>query len=225
MLTEYHCHILPGIDDGSENAEMSIKMVEMMHTQGVERICATPHFYAHREKSIADYIKKRQDAFDAIKDKLSVSDIRLGAEIAVEQGISEMKDIEKLAIDGTNIILLELPYRPYAKWMSEEIYNISAEFGLRIMLAHVHRYLEYYSKEEIETVLSTNAILQLNNEAFSNWHEKRIAKTVLSEHTDFAFGSDAHNISTRKPNWDLLKKKVKEDVISVSDSMLDKYSL
>ena len=109
--------------------------------------------------------------------------------------------------------------------MSEEIYNISAEFGLRIMLAHVHRYLEYYSKEEIDTVLSTNAILQLNNEVFSNWREKRIAKTVLSEHTDFAFGSDAHNLDTRKPNWDLLKKKVKEDVISVSDSMLDKFSL
>ena len=106
MLTEYHCHILPGIDDGSENAEMSIEMVEMMRTQGVERICATPHFYAHREKSVTDFIKKRQGAFDAIKDKLSVGDIRLGAEIAVEQGISEMKDIEKLAIDGTNIILL-----------------------------------------------------------------------------------------------------------------------
>ena len=30
MLTDYHCHILPKMDDGSESVEMSIKMLEMM---------------------------------------------------------------------------------------------------------------------------------------------------------------------------------------------------
>lgn len=50
MLTDYHCHILPKMDDGSESVEMSIKMLEMMKLQGVDRIIATPHFYAHREK-------------------------------------------------------------------------------------------------------------------------------------------------------------------------------
>ncbi|MBR2086968.1 MAG: capsular polysaccharide biosynthesis protein, partial [Oscillospiraceae bacterium] len=62
MLTEYHCHILPGIDDGSDSAETSLKMVEQMKQQGVERIVATPHFYAHREKSVANFLAKRQVA-------------------------------------------------------------------------------------------------------------------------------------------------------------------
>ena len=225
MLTEYHCHILPGIDDGSENSEMSLKMIEMMKAQGVERICATPHFYAHREKSVADFMKKRQKAFDRIRTSLAVTDIRLGAEVAIERGISEMEDIEKLAIEGTNIILLELQYRPYEKWMSEEIYNISAEYKLKVMLAHVHRYLNYYTKDELETILHSKAIYQINNEAFSSWKEKRFAKKVISEHTHFAFGSDAHNLSSRRPNWDLLKKKAREDMIAVSDSMFEKYSL
>lgn len=35
MLTDYHCHILPKMDDGSESVEMSIKMLEMMKLQGV----------------------------------------------------------------------------------------------------------------------------------------------------------------------------------------------
>lgn len=61
MLTEYHCHILPGIDDGSDSVETSLQMVEMMKAQGVERICATPHFYAHREKSIDDYPDQTQE--------------------------------------------------------------------------------------------------------------------------------------------------------------------
>ena len=140
-MIEYHCHILPGIDDGAKDAETSLAMIEMMKEQGIERIAATPHFYAHREKSVADFMKKRQAAFDKIRDKAAVSDIRLGAEVSIEHGISELPDIEKLAIEGTRMILLELPYRAYAKWMSEEIYNIGAEYKLKVILAHVHRTL------------------------------------------------------------------------------------
>ena len=224
MLTEYHCHILPGIDDGSDSAETSQQMIELMKTQGVERICATPHFYAHREKSVADFLKKRQAAFAKIKDSAAISDIHLGAEVSIEHGISELPDIEKLAIEGTGFILLELPYRPYEKWMSEEIYNIAAEYKLKVMLAHVHRYLPYYSKEELEAVLHSNAIYQINNEAFGSWREKRIAKKVIAEHTHFAFGSDAHNMSSRKPDWDLLQKRVKREIIDISNEMFEKYS-
>lgn len=225
MLTEYHCHILPGIDDGSDSVETSLQMVEMMKAQGVERICATPHFYAHREKSIDDYLQKRQAAFGQIQGQTAVTNIHLGAEVAIEHGISELPGIEKLAITGTRIILLELPYRAYEKWMSEEIYNIAAEYKLKVMLAHVHRYLPYYSKDEIETILSSKSILQINNEAFTSWKEKRLAKKVMAEHTHFAFGSDAHNTSSRKPNWELLQKKVKSADIEVSNSMFDKYIL
>lgn len=225
MLTEYHCHILPGIDDGSDSVDTSLKMAEMMKAQGVERIVATPHFYAHREKSIADYLQKRQAAFESIKDSMAIQDVHLGAEVAIEHGISELPGIEKLAIAGTRIILLELPYRAYEKWMSEEIYNIAAEYKLKVMLAHVHRYLPYYSRDEIETILSSKSVLQINNEAFASWKEKRLAKKVMAEHTHFAFGSDAHNLSDRKPNWDLLLKKVKADAIEVSNSMFDRYIL
>ena len=225
LLTEFHCHILPGIDDGSDSAETSLQMVEMMKNQGVERICATPHFYAHREKTVAHFLEKRQAAFEKIQGQTAVTDIHLGAEVAIEHGISELAGIEKLAIAGTRIILLELPYRPYEKWMSEEIYNIAAEFKLKIMLAHVHRYLPYYSKEELETVLNCNAIYQINNEAFGIWKEKRFAKKVMAEHTHFAFGSDAHNMSSRKPNWNLLQKKVERDIIDISNAMFEKYRI
>ncbi|MBQ6211658.1 MAG: capsular polysaccharide biosynthesis protein [Ruminococcus sp.] len=225
MMTEYHCHILPGIDDGAKDVETSLAMIEMMKAQGVERIVATSHFYAHREKSVAEFLKKRQAAFDKIRDKAAVKEIYLGAEVAIENGISELADIEKLAVEGTRMILLELPYRAYSKWMSEEIYNIGAEFNLKVMLAHVHRYLEYYSKDELEGILSTKAVMQINNEAFAGWREKKLVKRIIADEKRFAFGSDAHNLDDRKPNWDLLKKKVKPDVVELSDGILDRYML
>lgn len=221
MFTDYHCHILPGIDDGAADTETSLKMIEKMKEQGIERVIATPHFYAHREKSVNDFIEKRKAAFEKIKDKSAIKDIYLGAEISIEHGISEMADIEKLAIEGTNLILLEFPYRAYSKWMAEEIHNISAEYKLKVIIAHVHRYLEYYTKDELAEVMGINAVIQLNNEAFSKWSEKKIAKKVIGSGKQFVFGSDSHNLGSRCPNWDLLKKKVKSDIIESSDRVFD----
>ncbi len=224
MLTDYHCHVLPGLDDGSDSVETSLAMLGMMKEQGVERVVFTPHFYSHRERSVERFIEKRQAAFDAIREISPIKEMLLGAEIAIENGISEVRDIEKLAIEGTKLILMEFPYRSYQPWMSEEIYNISAEYGLKIMIAHVHRCMPYFSREELESLLATKYVMQLNNEAFSSWSEKKLVKKIIESTNRFAFGSDAHNTSERKPNWDILKKKAKPEAIDISDGIIERYS-
>ena len=60
MLTDCHNHILPEMDDGSKSVEMSVAMLQMMQKQGIARVIATPHFYCHREKSVASYLERRQ---------------------------------------------------------------------------------------------------------------------------------------------------------------------
>ena len=225
MRTEYHCHILPGLDDGADSAETSLGMISVMQEQGISRIVATPHFYAHREHSAAQFLEKRQAAFEMIRGRSPVPDIRLGAEIAVEHGISELAGIEQLAFTGTNLILLELPYRAYSPWMSEEIHNIGAEFSLRVIIAHVHRCLAYYSKSEMESILSANVIFQINNEAFRSWKERRFVKALIAEGKPVIFGSDAHNLTDRRPNWELAARKCKADILESSDSVLDRYTI
>lgn len=215
MLTEHHCHILPQIDDGSNSVEMSLEMIKMMRSQGVERIIATPHFYAHRERNdIKTYLAKRQTAYDKIvQADNSNSDIMLGAEVAIEHGLHSIPDVDKLRLADTNYILLELPYAGFQRWYLDEITDISYEYGFTPIIAHIHRYLDYYSKSEYEEVLKLDAVFQINNEAFGNFKERRFVKSLIKEGYPYLFGSDAHNLSDRKPNWDLLQKKVKADVI------------
>ena len=107
--------------------------------------------------------------------------------------------------------------------MSEEIYNIAAEFHLQVILAHVHRYLEYYSKSEIQKILSHNVIFQVNNEAFGSWKERRFVKALIAEEKTVVFGSDAHNLENRRPNWDLLTRKCKPEVIVSSDQICEQH--
>ena len=44
-ITDLHCHILPDLDDGSRDLDMTLKMLDMAYTQGVRRIIATPHYH------------------------------------------------------------------------------------------------------------------------------------------------------------------------------------
>ena len=39
-----HCHIMPGIDDGSRSMEETLKMLEIAQSEGITHMIATPHF-------------------------------------------------------------------------------------------------------------------------------------------------------------------------------------
>lgn len=224
MMTDSHIHILPGIDDGSKNAGMSAAMAYKLKKSGIERIIATPHFYCHREKSVKDFLEKRQSAFEKMTaGDFSVKNVVLGAEVAVEHGLSEAEDIEKLAIQGTNHILLELPYTAYQRWYKEEIENIASQHGLKVIIAHIHRYIGFYSKNEMDKILDIDAVFQINNEAFGNFQEKKFVSRLIKDGYPVIFGSDAHSDEgERSPNWEILKKKAKSEVIEKSMSIADK---
>ena len=221
MLIEAHSHILACIDDGSNSVEMSKRMIAEMRKQGVTKIYATPHFYAHRERSLERYLEKRQAAWEQLGDK----SILLGAEVAIEHGISEIECIKNLAYQNTDLILLEFPYRKYENWMESEIFSIAQENDLTPVIAHIHRYLEFFTKEQIEHILEFPAIFQINNEAFAEHKQSKFVKRLIKDGFSLIFSSDSHNMTTRKPNWDLLKKKCKPDIISDAMETFEKHLL
>lgn len=221
IITDYHCHILPDFDDGADCLETSLEMIQTMKTQGVGKIIATPHFYAHAEESVEEYLKRREKASDILmQSNPAVENIRLGAEVAIENGISGIKDIEKLAVQGTEYILLELPFRNYSRWISEEIYNISCRYGLKVILAHIHRYTGIYDKSQMSEVLDMGAVLQVNNGALKNFGSRRFVKKLIKSGHEIVFGSDSHNMTTRPPDWDILLKRMKPEIIEKSNRLI-----
>ena len=226
-LIEAHIHILPGIDDGSDSVETSMAMLRTLISQGVTEIIATPHYYHHREKSLEHYLDKRQRAFEKLQAAMKAENIdipfRLGAEVSIERGISEVSGIEKLAYTNSDVILLEFPYDRYQPWMEDEIYNISSAYQLKVIIAHIHRYLTLFTAKDLDHALSMDVIFQVNNEAFGSFREKRFVQKLLKEEYPIIFGSDSHNVGERKPNWDLLLKKCKAEYIENGMSLLREH--
>lgn len=42
-MRDIHCHILPGVDDGSQDIETSINMLQAAQAAGITSIVCTPH--------------------------------------------------------------------------------------------------------------------------------------------------------------------------------------
>lgn len=228
MFIDYHSHILPQMDDGSRSVEESVEMINTLQEQGVERFVATPHFYAHKEESVSSFLKKRENSFNKLSGKnLPLEKIHLGAEVYIESGISEYQDIEKLAISGTSLILLEPPYSGYIKNLSDEVENIAYSFKLKPVIAHLHRYIGLYKKSEIEEILNLDAIFQINNEAFTNLAERNFVKNLIKNDYPVIFGSDCHNMMLRFPNFDIIAKKSKkiQNIIDKSNTVFEKYKI
>lgn len=66
MPIDFHTHILPGIDDGSRNVEMSLRMLAAQREQQVDEIVATPHFYAQKD-SVEEFLLRRQRSYEKLK--------------------------------------------------------------------------------------------------------------------------------------------------------------
>lgn len=221
-MTDYHCHILPDFDDGADCLETSLAMIEKMKSQGVGKIIATPHFYSHIENSVDEYLEKRQKAYDTLMNASPVvDDILLGAEVTIESGISELQNLEKLAVQGTDYILLELPFKNYSRWIADEIYNISCRYKLKVILAHIERYIGIYSKPQMTEVLDMGTVLQVNNSSVKSFRSRRFVRKLIKDGYKIVFGSDSHNMTSRPPDWNILRKRIKPDIIEKSDKLID----
>ncbi len=221
IITDYHCHILPELDDGAENLQTALLMIQKMKFQGVRKIIATPHFYAHEEISVKEYLDKRQKSYDMLMNaNPAVENIILGSEVAIESGLSEIEDVEKLAIQNTDYILLELPFGNYSRWITDEIYNISCRYKLKVIIAHIERYKDIYSKSQMAEILNMGVVLQVNNNAFKTFGSRQFVRKLIKEDYEVIFGSDCHNMTSRSPDWDIMRKYIKPEILKKSNNLI-----
>ena len=111
MITDFHSHILPGIDDGSRTVEESIAMLRAEAEQGIKRVVATPHFYPQQD-SPESFLRKREIAESALREAMAEYDdlpeLIVGAEVYFFRGICDSEEINTLTFGKNRCILLEM---------------------------------------------------------------------------------------------------------------------
>lgn len=225
-VTDFHTHILPGLDDGSPDAQTSLKMLTMLAQQGVERICLTPHFLPELE-SPAAFVARRQEAFQVLTSSGSIhQELLLGAETAYVPGISKLPDLEQVCIEGTNVLLLEMPFFTWTQQVIEEVVSLKLERELQVVLVHPERFLFNASNEKgLDRLLDLSLPLQVNAETFCSLFTRKTGFQLLDATAYPLLGTDSHNLTTRKPMMEkaraVIARKMGKDFLSVIDETAD----
>ncbi len=200
-IVDIHSHMLPGIDDGSPDTETSIKMLAEAREQGVAIQVLTPHFYRWKE-DIPSFISRRSASCRHLAEALprDVPALLVGSETAFFPHMSR-HDLSKLCINGTHVLLLEMPFETWDNSVAEEIAALSLDRGYEVVLAHVERFLGYRGNAETLKRLSKLPIhMQVNAEAFLSFTTRGRALKLIESGMVTLLGSDAHNLTNRRPN-------------------------
>lgn len=199
-MTDMHCHILPGMDDGSRSTAESLAMLEASAAQGIRRIVATPHFYA-MENNPEKFLSRREAAFVQLKTvwRPGLPEIKLGAEVCWFEGVSHCDDLERLRIEGTQLLLLEMPFAVWTERMIQEVRTLQSRPGITVLLAHVERYLGEQPPAVWDELLRLGVLNQCNADFFLQWRTRRRAVQMLRDGRIHFLGSDSHNMDARPP--------------------------
>lgn len=208
-MLDIHSHFLPKMDDGSKSAEMSIEMLRASVEQGVSTIVSTSHFYADSEPP-ERFLRRRSHAVRTLEPLLTPSDpkILLGAEVLYYPGISHSEEVARLAIEGTDLILIEMPFIPWSDTVFDELIAFQYNYNLRIVLAHVERYRDIEKRAVYARLFEQPFYFQCNAEAFSSRRSRKLALELMDAGLLHFIGTDCHNTDRRPPNMRVAKETV-----------------
>lgn len=200
-MIDFHSHILPAFDDGAEDVAMSVKMLKRAYESGIDTVVATSHAYIINDGSIAEFLEKRGRAYEVLceamkEDGGKFPKILLGAEVHIKSYLTELNMINELTIEGTDYILIEMPYSAWQQEHYESVYNCTIS-GLKPIIAHADRYLD--REEKFRHLKAFGAIFQINADSvLSKALRKKILNLFYNGYAHI-IGSDMHNCTTR-PN-------------------------
>ena len=217
-MTDLHCHILPGMDDGAKDIETSLELLERECTDGVRRIALTSHFNSHRI-SVEDFLAKRQEAFAELCEAVDRTDMdiefKLGAEVFFSPQLCEL-DAASLCMEGTPYMLIEFPvtHRPH---FIRQTFSALEEEGIYPIIAHVERYP--YMMEDpqlLYELVAGGAYAQINAGALLRKGQTKELLNLLKWELVHVISTDTHSLDKRPPQMaaamKLIEQKLGRDI-------------
>ncbi len=200
-MIDFHSHVLPELDDGSRSPQESEEMLRASYLQGVQVMVASPHFLPSCQ-SIDRWLEEREAARARIAyDPGEMPRLLLGAEVAYFDGMSNSSQLERLCLEGSRLLLVEMPFYNWTQRIIEDVCALHSRQDITPVLAHVERYFPFMPRRDtLEELSRRGVLLQCNGEAFLDRFHGRAAFKLLKQGNLSFLGSDAHGLIRRPPN-------------------------
>ena len=198
VKTDIHSHLIPGIDDGSQNMDETIEMLKGMSDLGYKKVITTPHimsdFYKNTPEIILSGLEKVREA---IKDHNIDIEIDAAAEYYLDFDFDEKIGKEKLLTFGDNYVLFEVSFISEPPNMTSCIFDLITN-NYKPIMAHVERYLYWHRDfEKYHELKSRGVLLQMNINSLSGFYGpgvKKISEKLIEEDLIDFLGTDCHRM-------------------------------
>lgn len=206
-LIDTHCHILPGVDDGSPDLETSANMADMARDDGVTVIVATPHVISFDPDNRQMIEEARFHLARRLSGDGDSPRLLPGAEVPMSLCLSaDGSTLRELALAGGSCLLMETAATT-AEHIARAAYQVRLA-GLYPVLAHPERWLDFRRERgRLEELLAGGDIYcQLTAASLEGVFGRRLKKTcldMLGAGAAHLVASDAHGIGRRSPRLSL----------------------
>ena len=211
-MLDFHCHILPGVDDGPKTLEDSLWLAREMAKAGFSEVVATPHFAAEGGLLEPEEVIRQ---VEVLNQALGAEGIALkiypGMELYLTPELPELIFQEKvLGLKGEQIYLIELPLTQKPPWLTFYLAEILGA-GKKVVIAHPERYRYLREdQEEVENLLDMGVSFQVSLTSFLSGYfgegSRKSARWFLGKGA--LVGTDAHGPGSIKFLEEYLKPEV-----------------
>jgi protein-tyrosine phosphatase len=203
-LIDLHCHILPGIDDGSPDLGVSLDMARMAVADGITTIACTPHIFPGVYDNTGPLINL---AIEELRAALREEDIPLrllsGADVHIAPDlVPGLRSGRVLGINGSRYFLFEPPQNVLPPRFDDFVFNLLTA-GYVPILTHPERlaWIENHY-ELVRRLAGAGVLLQLTAASITGRFGRRVrywSDRMLEEDLVFLIATDAHNTDKRPP--------------------------
>lgn len=203
-MFDLHCHLLPGIDDGSTDLAMSLQMARMAVDDGIRVTACTPHIYPGLYENTGPQIRAAVLALQAELDREGIP-MRLveGADVHLDHGLVEgIRSGRVPTIAGSRYLLFEPPHHVAPPRLEETLFELLAA-GIVPVITHPERlsWVEQHFDTFVR-VAHRGAWIQVTAAALTGGHGRRPkywAERFIGEGHCHLLATDAHHPTRRPP--------------------------
>lgn len=205
-MIDFHCHILPGIDDGADNMREAVRLCEIAVENKITKSIVTPHLADVNDTE--GFIRLRDKRLDELRAELDRRNIELelypAAEIFVNDDIFFAPNLDAAAINGTNYVLIEFSFRGLnINRLLKYVHEFTAR-GYQPIIAHPERYAYMQADYDIVNHLADIGVLfQLNSASLAGFLgpvAQELAYAMAYNGLASFIGTDAHSVAHRPTN-------------------------
>lgn len=203
-VTDIHCHLLPGIDDGAKSWDESLKMAQQAVAEGITTSIVTPHQLGANSHNRGDSIRRLTIEFQQRLDQNSIP-LRVlpGADVRIDSDmIARLRSGDCLTLgDHGRHVLLELPHELY--FPLEPVLDQLDQLRLVGILSHPERNQGILRRPElIPELIAYGCLMQITADSLMGTFgpaPQRFSEMMLQNGWVHFLATDSHSPRSRRP--------------------------